>query len=483
MKIFDLLKLSFGNLWRRKGRTALTAVGVILGTCLIIIAISLGLAMNQQIEAMLQSWGDLTMITIYNYAWDTSSSNADPLDDTILAKIKGYEHVLAVTPQYSSNNLNGNIFSGKNDRYSSYLYNCMGMYPEALQPMGYELVSGRFLTAEDMLNNKKIPVMVGENFAYQFEDTTKKWSSPKRQVYQGQTDARGNPVPPFVDINKDKMTLKLVYEYDADTGKDKTLDYQLVVVGVLKEDYSKNFYGGIVMNLDTLKALETAYNKVNKLGGGSVMISSDGRQVTQKGYDTVYVKVDDMNNVPEVEKQITDMGYQTQSMTQQREEMQKQVGSIQNILLIMAGFAMFTAALNIVNTMAMSVTERTREIGVMKVLGCKLSRIRSMFIVEAATIGFLGGLIGILISLGISGVLNNFSAILAAIGLDGSIDLGSMFGMGYVTDMGGSAAVSVIPAWLILVGLVFAVGVGLIAGIFPANRAVKISALEAIRHE
>lgn len=483
MKIFDLLKLSLGNLWRRKGRTALTAVGVILGTCLIIIAISLGLAMNQQIEAMLQSWGDLTMITVNNYAWDTSSANTEPLEDTILANIKNYEHVVAVTPQYSSDKLQGSIKVGKNDRYSAYLYNCMGMYSDVLEPMGYELISGRFLTPEDAMNGKKIPVMVGENFAYQFEDTTKKWSSPKRQVYQGQTDARGNPIPPFVSIDKDKMILKLEYDYDPETQKTKTLDYQLVVVGVLKEDYSKNFYGGLVMNVDTLKALETAYAKVNKTGGGSVMISSDGRQITQKGYDTVYVKVDDMNHVPEVEAKIKELGYQTQSMTQQREEMQKQVGSIQNILLIMAVFAMFTAALNIVNTMAMSVTERTREIGVMKVLGCKLSRIRSMFIVEAATIGFIGGLIGILISLGISGVLNNFSAILAAIGLDGSIDLGSMFGMGYVTQVGEGGAISVIPVWLVLVGMTFAVGVGLVAGIFPANRAVKISALEAIRHE
>ena len=64
MKISDLLKLSTDNLRRRKGRTALTVIGVVVGTCAIIVMISLGIAQNQRTDAMLESWSDLTLITV-----------------------------------------------------------------------------------------------------------------------------------------------------------------------------------------------------------------------------------------------------------------------------------------------------------------------------------------------------------------------------------------------------------------------------------
>ena len=135
------------------------------------------------------------------------------------------------------------------------------------------------------------------------------------------------------------------------------------------------------------------------------------------------------------------------------------------------------------NIMLVSVTERTREIGVMKVLGCKLWYIRSMFLAESGAIGLLGGVVGVAISLAISAVLNNLTAIIGLLG--GSIDLSGLSsafgGFGGMGGMGGK--ISIIPPWLILLALVFATLVGLVSGIAPAGRAVKISSLEAIRHD
>ena len=120
----------------------------------------------------------------------------------------------------------------------------------------------------------------------------------------------------------------------------------------------------------------------------------------------------------------------------------------------------------------------------MKVLGCELGSIRTMFLLESSTIGFIGGLIGVAFSLLASLVLNNLSTILAAFGQGGGLDLSGMMGGGYYyMDGGGSAAISIIPPWLMLAALVFATLVGLVAGILPANKAVRISALEAIRHD
>ena len=118
--------------------------------------------------------------------------------------------------------------------------------------------------------------------------------------------------------------------------------------------------------------------------------------------------------------------------------------------------------------------------GVMKVLGCKLWYIRSMFLAESGAIGLLGGVVGVAISLAISAVLNNLTAIMGLLG--GSIDLsGLSSAFGGFGGMGGK--ISIIPPWLILLALVFATLVGLVSGIAPAGRAVKISSLEAIRHD
>ena len=128
------------------------------------------------------------------------------------------------------------------------------------------------------------------------------------------------------------------------------------------------------------------------------------------------------------------------------------------------------AALGITNTMIMSIYERTREIGVMKVLGCLVSNIRTMFLMEAGTIGFTGGVIGVGISYIISFIINTLSA------GGGSSDYFGMMGGG----IGGS---SIIPWWLVVGALIFSTLVGLISGFSPANLAVKISALTAIRQE
>ena len=109
MKISDLLKLSTDNLRRRKGRTALTVIGVVVGTCAIIVMISLGIAQNQRTDAMLESWSDLTLITVYNY---TQSADTPALDDKMVAQFQGMENVVAATPMYQFQNMNGQLYAG-----------------------------------------------------------------------------------------------------------------------------------------------------------------------------------------------------------------------------------------------------------------------------------------------------------------------------------------------------------------------------------
>lgn len=466
MKISDEISLSARNLLRRKGRTALTLVGVVIGTCMVVLMISLGIAQTKTNEEMLQSWGDLTQVQIYGYGM-MMSSDGKPLylDDAAIANIKQIPHVAAATPYAQAYNLEGEITAGRNGRYTSDIYNLIGIDPTALEPMGFALQSGSWPTNTPASEKAtKLQVLVGSSTGYNFQDSRKSYNSPKRYRYEGQTDANGKELPPFVDIDKDKMTLTIK---TGEGSTEKSRSWELEIVGVLEPDGAKGYWtqSGIVLRIQDMKMLQKIYNDMTKTKEES------------KSYDQVYVKVDDLSNVTDVETAIHDLGFtNTYSMNQQREEMQKQVMNSQMIFGGIAAVSLLVAAINIINTMTMAIYERTREIGVMKVLGCELGNIRTMFLLESSTIGFIGGLIGLGISLIASFVLNNLST------LGQGLDLSGLMGGGYYMG-GGGGTISIIPPWLMLAALVFATLVGLVAGILPANKAVKISALEAIRHE
>ena len=466
MKISDEISLSARNLLRRKGRTALTLVGVVIGTCMVVLMISLGIAQTKTNEEMLQSWGDLTQVQIYGYG-TMMGSDGKPLylDDAAIANIKQIPHVAAATPYAQAYNLEGEITAGRNGRYTSDIYNLIGIDPTALEPMGFALQSGSWPTNTPASEKAtKLQVLVGSSTGYNFQDSRKSYNSPKRYRYEGQTDANGKELPPFVDIDKDKMTLTIK---TGEGSTEKSRSWELEVVGVLEPDGAKGYWtqSGIVLRIQDMKMLQKVYNDMTKTKEES------------KSYDQVYVKVDDLSNVTDVETAIHDLGFtNTYSMNQQREEMQKQVMNSQMIFGGIAAVSLLVAAINIINTMTMAIYERTREIGVMKVLGCELGNIRTMFLLESSTIGFIGGLIGLGVSLIASFVLNNLST------LGQGLDLSGLMGGGYYMG-GGGGTISIIPPWLMLAALVFATLVGLVAGILPANKAVKISALEAIRHE
>ena len=466
MKISDEISLSARNLLRRKGRTALTLVGVVIGTCMVVLMISLGIAQTKTNEEMLQSWGDLTQVQIYGYGM-MMGSDGKPLylDDAAIANIKQIPHVAAATPYAQAYNLEGEITAGRNGRYTSDIYNLIGIDPTALEPMGFALQSGSWPTNPPASEKAtKLQVLVGSSTGYNFQDSRKSYNSPKRYRYEGQTDANGKELPPFVDIDKDKMTLTIK---TGEGSTEKSRSWELEIVGVLEPDGAKGYWtqSGIVLRIQDMKMLQKIYNDMTKTKEES------------KSYEQVYVKVDDLSNVTDVETAIHDLGFtNTYSMNQQREEMQKQVMNSQMIFGGIAAVSLLVAAINIINTMTMAIYERTREIGVMKVLGCELGNIRTMFLLESSTIGFIGGLIGLGISLIASFVLNNLST------LGQGLDLSGLMGGGYYMG-GGGGTISIIPPWLMLAALVFATLVGLVAGILPANKAVKISALEAIRHE
>ncbi len=441
MKISDLLKLSFDNLKRRKGRTILTVLGVIIGTCSIVMMVSIGVALDKSFDDMMQGMGDLTLIEVYN--WGNSENR---MTDEVIDGFMDIEGVRISTPLYQSRYFSPRFTSGSNDKYRSW-GNVRGIKKEAIADYGYELIEGRFPDKKD----KEFTVIVGEFFAYNFENTRKQWPN---SMVQPTPDENGVMPDPFVDVMKDEIKIQgtvWTQEGKEEIGIEETVN----VVGVIKQDESKGYetYSGVIMDIEDLIALEKEYMKKNDI--------KDENKGKKREYDQAIVKVNDIDMVDSVIEQIESKGFNTYSATSYRNEMKKQTQMIQLILGGLGSIAMLVSAISIANTMTMAIYERTKEIGVMKVLGCELKDIKNMFLAEAAGIGFLGGLVGIVICYGLSALLNMIGA--------------SMMGEG--------SYLSVIPVWLAVFGMGFSTMVGIISGYIPALRAVKITALSAIRHD
>ena len=438
MRISDILSICLRNLTRRKMRTFLTALGVVIGVCLIIIAVSIGIGLSVTYDEQMASWGDLSLIYVYN--WNSNVT----LDDVAVAQMQALDGVDIATPFYQDWEISY-ILTAKNGRYQAYptIY---GVYPEALEKLGYTLKEGKYLEERD----KEYSIVVGENFAYRFADT-KKTRNNRVDPYP---DQYGRIKDPFVNITKDKLTLTLPSQrYDNNgkpTGKD--IEVKPTVAGVMQQsDASWETTYCVFMDITEMKALNEKYNRQNGI-----------KKTAKTNYEEVRVKCKDVDSVAAVQDEIRGMGYDCSSMNDGREMMQQQALTIQLVLGGLAGFSLLVAAIGIANTMIMSIYERTREIGVMKVIGAEVWDIRIMFLLEAGMIGLLGGILGVALSFAGSWAFNRFVAQMV---------------------LGGGSRLSVIPPWLVGIALAFSLLVGIVFGFLPANRAVKISALEAIKHD
>jgi ABC-type antimicrobial peptide transport system permease subunit len=433
------------NLLRRKSRTFLTVLGVLIGCCSIVIMVSLGIGMKESQEKLLAEMGDLTIITV---SAPQGGRGKTKLDDPLVRQIKTISGVEAVTPKLTFNADSIRLLAGTGNRYVAEWTTVVGLDTDAMEKMGYRLLDGS-------TTKKSGDVIVGQYLAYDFRDNLRPEGRNMVNRWDGTWDEHGNltNVPdPYFNPMKTKVSL----EVEGQSGK---FTMALNPVGVTKEDYSKGgeTSDGIIMSLKDLRKL---------------IEKSQGSKKKAVPYDSVLVKVTDISRVADVESEIKAMGYNTESMESIRKPMEKEARQKQMMLGGLGAISLFVAALGITNTMIMSISERTREIGIMKSLGCYVTDIRIMFLSEAGAIGFLGGVIGCIISVVISVIIN-----LVSLGPTAENLLPALVGGEGVNR------VSVIPPWLLAFAILFSILIGLGSGYYPANKAVKIPALEAIKSE
>lgn len=479
MRFSDIMRLCLSSLQRRKSRTILTMLGVVVGCCSIVVMVSLGEGMSEQNQRMLESMGDLRSIQVYTGGGGSmmmGSTQSAKLNENAINTMRSIPHVKGASAldswDYTA------TLSAQSGRYVTDYTQVMGVDISQMENIGIKLLSGR-------LPQKAGEVLAGQYTDYAFRDKFRNGSNDRRYA-PGQNscfDMQGNSCTskdgestPFFDITSTKLTLTTGQNYsgNSDMGSGMaeqptdtppiTRDY--VVVGVVESDYNKGQAtdDGIVMSMEEMRSLRKAVDPSSF--------------TQQREYSQAIVVADELSHVADVESTIQMQGFSTFSSEQMRKELDESMRTVNLILGGIGAVALFVAALGIANTMIMSVTERTREIGIMKSLGCTLRDIRVMFLAEAGIIGFLGGFIGCIISAIVSAAINIIGVVNTAQMTGESADIiGAVFGGADVTRL------SVIPWWLMLFAIAFATLVGIVFGFQPANKAVKIPALDAIKSE
>ena len=465
--------MSISSLRRRKLRTFLTILGVVIGTASIVVMISLGLGLQQSMYEEVEQSGGTTSITVtgkdsggmmYGYSGMSSDEESQKyITDDVIKELKNIDHVKSAEPVLSVSAI---ALKGK---YEGYL-ELTGMTPEGLKALNLELEEGGKLPDP---NSAQLELVYGNTVITNFYDKASGsgyWDSGEL---------------PDIDLNKDSVFLILdqdgYYQSqgaaadfgggdvqsggEGGTASAKTPPKKHVVSasGVLKggpDTYTVNSY----MTFCDIDKLRTYLEK--EFRGRAIPgqpTTKSGKPYSKFVYSSARVQADDMENVELVSDMIRAMGYNVSSNIEYIDSMKKQFAMVQAVLGGIGAVSLFVAAIGIANTMMMSIYERTKEIGVMKVIGCSLGNIRQMFLLEAAFIGLAGGVIGNLLSFLMSAAINVL--------VQGS-EMGMLAGR-----------ISYIPPWLVLISLGFAMLVGTAAGYFPARRAMKLSPLAAIRNE
>ena len=433
----DMIDMALRNLWKRRLRTALTVLGVVIGTASIVVMVSIGIGMNKGFASQLENWGSLQVIDVYpsggmEYDKATDSMKQTKKQDELNAKavesFRQMEHVEAVSPVINEYLY---LVTGKLVADASII----GIEPGAMTALGYQVAEGRALTEED----SKAIVVGG---SVEFYNPKLSW------------EMRYSSEPPKVDVLNEKLSLTWDWNYGTRNADKSIKPIKVDAVGTLPADGNNSW--SIIMPIKELENLQKEKKKWEE-SQSEGNTSSNSRK--SKEYERVMVKVDEIDNVQKVQQQIKDMGFRASSLTDQLEAMKETTRMLRLVLGAIGAISMVVAAISITNTMVMAIYERTKEIGIMKVIGASLKDIKGLFLTEAAFIGFSGGIIGIIVSYGASFLVN------------------------FVAQRQGSTMQSAIPIWLALGGVAFSTAVGVIAGYLPAKRAMKLSALMAIKTE
>lgn len=426
MKLSDLLEIIWSNMWRRRARTILTMIGVIIGSVAIFVIVSIGNGFQAYVGNQFSSLGDANVITVipYNsYGQQIAPSSTKKkkliLNDKSLNELKKINGVKYCVPII---NLQGSIKYKKNQLQS----NLMGMEMKEYSK-DHKLFAGRFPSDEGqecVIGYKLAKYIIGGNNSDSVTDSQIKDLLRKR--------------------------VQIVVSKISDTGDQQDMEYSFKISGISLEGSSDDFMVKI-----PLKAAKT----INQS-------TTNGSEQSNSTYGQINVVVNDVRNINQIEKSINSLGYTASSLKEILDAANTTLNGVKLVVGALGAISLLVSAFGIANTMNMSIYERKKEIGVMKVIGAGLFDIKKIFIGEASAIGFMGGLIGVILGFLINFIVNSV--------LRGYLSSGSS---------GGNVKIATASVGLVLFVLLFSLFIGFLSGIYPASKASKLNVIKSIKDE
>lgn len=391
MNFLQGLKMALKSIWSNKLRSLLTMLGIIIGVTAVIALVALGQGATKSVTDQVQSLG--TNLLTVNILGRGSTSTLSEAEAVGLADgVEGIQYTAPASTQ------NASVKVGT----KSVSVSVVGTNADYLNVRGYELASGRFLSQIDLDVRQRVAII---------------GSGTPTELF-GFSD----PVGEYVLINGNRYK----------------------VVGLLAEKGSTT----------------------NGSNDEVVMIplTSAERLFKSKGVRTIYVQVEKDDQLDTVsaglEMKLSEhfRGNTDSYRVFNQDDILSTLTSVNDTLTLalagIAGISLLVGGIGIMNIMLVSVTERTREIGIRKAIGAKRRDVLIQFLIEAMVLSGFGGLLGIGFGIG------------AAEGASAIFDMDIAF-----------------SADVIMIAFLFSVGIGVIFGLFPANKAAKLKPIDALRFE